>query len=339
MEKGHQNGRISYSEKEGSPPHPPMEGDLHMANTHNNLSQRNADTPQTLPSYPHLDDSAANTPQTLPSYPHLDGNLADIPQTLPSFPHLDNDAANTPQTLPSYPSVDGSGFPVSPLPIPPQTQQPSYPSSRCCRVRFFHAAPQSGPVNISIGGQRVASNLAFGNFSSYYCFAEGFRTVTILNASNGRTVLLRKTVPLGAGELLTFVIVNNASTGALELSRISDIACSGQMGGYGCLRMANFLMGDTAVDLLSNDGSVLFSDVRYKEVTMARRLGAGRYGFYVVNTPPLVQPRVSRNYLPGYGEFEEVLSFALRVRQGVMYTAYLIGQANTDEIQVVVAEN
>ena len=305
-----------------------------MANQQNNLSQRIADTPQTLP-----------------SFPHVDGSGMDTPQTLPSFPDQDDDLANTPQTLPSFPHLDGSGFPVSPLPIPPQTQQPSYPSSRCCRVRFFHAAAQSGAVNISIGGQRVATNLAFGNFSSYYCFAEGFRTVTILNASNGRTVLLRKTVPLGAGEVLTFVLVNNASTGALELSRISDLACSNQMNGFGCLRMANFLLGDTALDLLSTDGSVLFSDVRYKETTMARRLSSGRYSFYVVNTPPLAQPRVSgiemdssdyrvsRNYLPGYGEFEPVISFSLRVRQGMMYTAYIIGQANTDEVQVVVAEN
>lgn len=142
-------------------------------------------------------------------------------------------------------------------------------------MRFFHAAAQAGPVNVNIGSQRVATNLAFGNFSTYYCFAEGFRTVSILNASSGRTLLLQKTVPLNANEIITFAIVNNATTGALELVRVSDSACSAQLGGLSCLRMANFVLGDNALDLLLGDGRVLFSDVRYKENTIARRLRPG----------------------------------------------------------------
>ena len=49
--------------------------------------------------------------------------------------------------------------------------------------------------------------------------------------------------------------------------------------------------------------------------------------------------RVSGRYLPGYGELSPVISFSLQARRGVMYTAYIIGQANTDEIQVVIAAN
>ena len=150
---------------------------------------------------------AADTPQTLPSFPDVDG----------SGQPVSPDIADTPQTLPSYPDMDGSGLPITPQPIPPTSSQPSQPIRRCCRVRFFHAAAQAGPVNVNIGSQRVATNLAFGNFSTYYCFAEGFRTVSILNASSGRTLLLQKTVPLNANEIITFAIVNNATTGALEL--------------------------------------------------------------------------------------------------------------------------
>lgn len=210
----------------------------------------------------------------------------DLPQTLPSYPDVDGSGPavegvpDTPQTLPSYPDVDGSAPPVYPQPIPPIVTQPGQPVMRCCRVRFFHAAVQAGSLNVNVGSQRVASNLAFGNFSTYYCFAEGFRTVSLINAGSGRTLLLRKTVPMSYGEQLTFVIVNNASTGALELVRVNDTACSGQMGGFGCLRMANFLLGDTALDLLTADGRVLFSDVRYKETTLSRRLRPGSYSFW-----------------------------------------------------------
>lgn len=281
----------------------------------------------------------------------------DLPQTLPSYPDVDGSGpavegvADTPQTLPSYPDVDGSAPPVYPQPIPPIVTQPGQPVMRCCRVRFFHAAVQAGSLNVNVGSQRVASNLAFGNFSTYYCFAEGFRTVSLINAGSGRTLLLRKTVPMSYGEQLTFVIVNNASTGALELVRVNDTACSGQMGGFGCLRMANFLLGDTALDLLTADGRVLFSDVRYKETTLSRRLRPGSYSFLVANTPVRIEPRIqdvemdqgewriSQRYLPGYGEMDLLLSFGMQARRGVLSTAYIIGQANTGEVQVVVSEN
>ena len=281
----------------------------------------------------------------------------DLPQTLPSYPDVDGSGPavegvpDTQQTLPSYPDVDGSAPPVYPQPIPPIVTQPGQPVMRCCRVRFFHAAVQAGSLNVNVGSQRVASNLAFGNFSTYYCFAEGFRTVSLINAGSGRTLLLRKTVPMSYGEQLTFVIVNNASTGALELVRVNDTACSGQMGGFGCLRMANFLLGDTALDLLTADGRVLFSDVRYKETTLSRRLRPGSYSFLVANTPVRIEPRIqdvemdqgewriSQRYLPGYGEMDLLLSFGMQARRGVLSTAYIIGQANTGEVQVVVSEN
>ena len=281
----------------------------------------------------------------------------DLPQTLPSYPDVDGSGPavegvpDTPQTLPSYPDVDGSAPPVYPQPNPPIVTQPGQPVMRCCRVRFFHAAVQAGSLNVNVGSQRVASNLAFGNFSTYYCFAEGFRTVSLINAGSGRTLLLRKTVPMSYGEQLTFVIVNNASTGALELVRVNDTACSGQMGGFGCLRMANFLLGDTALDLLTADGRVLFSDVRYKETTLSRRLRPGSYSFLVANTPVRIEPRIqdvemdqgewriSQRYLPGYGEMDLLLSFGMQARRGVLSTAYIIGQANTGEVQVVVSEN
>lgn len=281
----------------------------------------------------------------------------DLPQTLPSYPDVDGSGPavegvpDTPQPLPSYPDVDGSAPPVYPQPIPPIVTQPGQPVMRCCRVRFFHAAVQAGSLNVNVGSQRVASNLAFGNFSTYYCFAEGFRTVSLINAGSGRTLLLRKTVSMSYGEQLTFVIVNNASTGALELVRVNDTACSGQMGGFGCLRMANFLLGDTALDLLTADGRVLFSDVRYKETTLSRRLRPGSYSFLVANTPVRIEPRIqdvemdqgewriSQRYLPGYGEMDLLLSFGMQARRGVLSTAYIIGQANTGEVQVVVSEN
>lgn len=294
--------------------------------------------------------------------------LTDLPQPLPSFPDADGSAGavvdgDAPQPLPSFPDVDGSGgavypdngrplpLPIFPSPVPPISQPNYQPSNRTCRVRFFHAAAQAGPINISVGSQRAASNLSFGNFSPYFCYSEGFRSISLINARTGRTVLLRKTVAFHAGDTLTFAVVNNASSGALELVTINDASCSGQLGGFACIRMANLLLGDNALDLLLPDGRTLFSDVRYKEATLSRRLRPGSYSFLLANTPSRIEPRIvdvelddssyriSERYLPGYGELDPLLSLSMQVRRGVMYTLYVIGQANIGEIQVVIAEN
>ena len=302
----------------------------------------------------------------------------DLPQTLPSYPDVDGSGPavegvpDTPQTLPSYPDVDGSAPPVYPQPIPPIVTQPGQPVMRCCRVRFFHAAVQAGGVFFKDHGQSLALEIVVGqavllvvlhlvsHVEDLGDLLPGqiqqleqvlLHVFHLINAGSGRTLLLRKTVPMSYGEQLTFVIVNNASTGALELVRVNDTACSGQMGGFGCLRMANFLLGDTALDLLTADGRVLFSDVRYKETTLSRRLRPGSYSFLVANTPVRIEPRIqdvemdqgewriSQRYLPGYGEMDLLLSFGMQARRGVLSTAYIIGQANTGEVQVVVSEN
>lgn len=73
--------------------------------------------------------------------------------------------------------------------------------------------------------------------------------------------------------------------------------------------------------------------------------------FLVANTPVRIEPRIqdvemdqgewriSQRYLPGYGEMDLLLSFGMQARRGVLSTAYIIGQANTGEVQVVVSEN
>lgn len=293
-------------------------------------------------------------------YNQRSGRREDEPQVLPVFPDTEGGTPAFPggSTEPTPPTPS---LPVLPEPNPPTPSVPSVPSRptvpsvpsrppmRCARVRFFHAAPQAGAVNVNVGMQRAATNLSFGNFSTYYCYGEGFRNITVMNARTGRTVLLRTTVPLNAGEMMTFVITSNASTSALELVGVNDNACQGQLGDFACVRMANFLLGSAGLDLLMSDGRLVFSDVRYKETTMSRRLRPGSYNFLVANTPPRIEPRIvdvelddgsyriSDRYIPGYGELDPVTSFSLNARRGVMYTAYVIGQLNTDEVQVVVS--
>lgn len=298
-----------------------------------------ADIPVTLPSFP--DSSIADIPVTLPSFP--DSSIADIPVTLPSFP--DSSIADIPVTLPSFPDSCTNGCPVTP--------DNSGTQSRYCRVRFLHAAPNETSFNVSIGSQRVASNLAYGNLSEYRSVPDGFRTITIMNTRRPRAILFQKALPLRGGQQLTLAIINTSS--GIEIIPVSDQACISRPSGVSCLRMANLALNNPPLDLLLNDGRCIFRDVRFKEISTLNRIRPGVYNLIVTETPQVPTPRaelvdvetvndmpiaVSERFVPGYGEVNALMSFRLAVRANTMYTIYVIGGGKEEpDLQVVIAEN
>lgn len=69
----------------------------------------------------------------------------------------------------------------------------------------------------------AASNLRFGNISSYETISDGFRPVTIVSAVGPRMVFYNQTLPFVAGEKITMVVID--SSNGLDLVRVSDLGC------------------------------------------------------------------------------------------------------------------
>lgn len=267
--------------------------------------------------------------------------------------------ANTPVTLPEIaenPNISGCNRPgcnIPIIPLPPIIINPpsNITPQRFCRVRFLHAAPNSGPVNISIGMQRVATNLSFGNFSEYTYVQDGFRPVTVMNTRTPRVVLLQRNVAFLGGDVITIAILNTYN--GIELNPVNDKSCNNRPAGMSCLRMANFIYNGSPIDLMLNDGRVVFSDVRSRETTTFTRIRQGNYGMYIAYTPNQAVPHVrdvdtldempmavSERFVPGYGDMNTIVAFLLSVKRNTMYTIYVVGDAdNPADIQTIVAEN
>ena len=245
-----------------------------------------------------------------------------------------------------------AGEPVIPLPpivVPPQ--QPVYPNPGYCTVRFLHAAANYEPLCVRVGTRGAACNLAFGGMSSYVRVPDGFYTVTISTAATPSTLLYRSTIPFRAGDVITMAITR--TSGGIDLTPISDTPCVNRPRNRACIRAINLVYNTQPLDVILNDGRVVYSDIRYKEVTPFKLARPQEYGMYIAQTPYALSstytdietlddmPVVLANYyLPGYGDVSPLASFYVDAKAGGMYTIYILGMWNgTPQIRTKVVED
>lgn len=207
---------------------------------------------------------------------------------------------------------------------------PIRPVTGSCVVRFLNAAYNYNPLRIVIGNRLISSGLPYTNVTPYNNIADGFRTVTITSMASPRTVLFQGTIPFSSGEVITLAIIRSAN--GIELLRISDISNLNNPRNMGRIRLANLVFNSPPLDLFLANGRAIFSDVRYKEVTMFKQARPREYEFYLAQTPYVIEPR-ARDIeviedmpiaLP-HGSFEPLVSFFVDVKPGVISTIYAMG--------------
>lgn len=235
-----------------------------------------------------------------------------------------------PSTVPAPPSL-----PAPTLPVSDENEPPPNDSARA-RVRFLNAVTDGGPVRIALAGRLLAPRLAVGNLTGYYAVRPGFRTLTMFDARAPLPMIYLGPVPVSAGEAVTFAVVRCAN-GGVDLVRVDDSASYMRGTERACVRIVNLIYNCPAVDVMLTDGRVVFTDVRFKEITGFRRARAGQYDMYVVQTPAALSPvcadietaedlsvAIARR-LPECGIQEPLASFYLNARAGATETVYLMG--------------
>ena len=277
---------------------------------------------------------------TVPDYPVPPVIRPEDPGQIPVDPGF-----TVPDFGPIYP--DRPGTIIIPGITLPGLINPGY-----CTVRFLNAAAGYEPFRVTIGNRLVSNSLAYGTLTGYGRVMDGFRTVTISNPYAPTSIFYRQTIPFSAGELITLAIVRT-NTG-LDLVRISDIPCRNRPMGRACIRAVNLNYGSPALDVLLNDGRMVFNDVRYKEVTNFKMARPQDYGFYIAQTSyvpsPYFQdietveetPMAAPGYfLPGYGSVSPLTSFYVDAKRNGVYTIYILGMWNyqNPNIRVKVVED
>ncbi|WP_343209342.1 DUF4397 domain-containing protein [Anaerolentibacter hominis] len=307
--------------------------------------------------YIYSESETRNVPATPPP-----GEGDDVP-AIPLPPVVGNPEPN-PDSIPEIPLPPIVGNPESNpdnipvIPLPPivgtpdsGVQQPAAPGpGGYATIRFLHAADGYGPLNVQISNRTITSRLSYTRMTGYGRIADGFYTVTISSSRNTGNVYFRKRVPFNTGEKVTFAIVR--ARRGLDLIRISDQSCVNRPRNRGCVRAVNLIYNSPALDVILNDGRVLFSDVRYKEVTAYKQARPGEYDYYVAETPYSYSPTqaaadnlddlpviMNNFYLFGYGDVMPLVSSYITVEAGGTYSIYMFGNwDNSSDITVKTVE-
>lgn len=249
---------------------------------------------------------------------------------------------------PVAPGNGGSNIPVIPLPNPgeggPVGTFPFFPpisiittfprpdipcffcgTGRTGRVRFLNASTGYNPFLVYINNQLVVERLSEAEISRYGRVASGNQTITVTSMDG--YIYIQKSMRIAQDSTSTIAIINTAS--GLDLTQIADVACNTSFS-TACFRACNLSYNSGALDVLLSNGYVLFSDIRYKEVTSFSRLQSGEYQFNVAR---------SGNVLPGRNP-EILVSSVMNIRPNTVYTMYIFNwNTSPDAIRTMVVED
>lgn len=260
----------------------------------------------------------------------------DIPHVPPEAPPPTEPTAQVSMAAAGENDPSQSG----PLDLPVQRTEES---STAARVRFLNAVTEDGGnLRITTGNRLLASSLPPEGLSEYFTVPAGFRPFAFYDAESPWTLLFRSTLPLTAGDAVTLAVVR--SGGGLDLVRVDDRPCGVRGTDQACLRCVNLIYDGPGLDLVLTDGRVVFTDMRFKEVTNYRRAQPGRYDLYVAQTQFPVQPDIETveelpMILVRWAE-EPLASFDWDAQAGRQTTLYLMGDWGVSrELRIRMAEN
>ena len=216
-------------------------------------------------------------------------------------------------------------------------------SGSAAQVRFLNAVTEGGSLRITAGNRLLSSSLPPEGLSEYFTVAAGFRSFTFYDADHPWMLLFRSTLPLAAGDVVTLAVIRSGG-GGLDLVRVDDRPCGVQGTDLGCIRCVNLVYDSPGLDLVLTDGRVVFTDVRFKEVTNYRRARPGRYDLYAAQTPSSERPDIETvedlpipvaSWMP-----EPLASFFLDLRAGGQVSLFLMGDWGVSrELRVKAVEN
>ena len=261
----------------------------------------------------------------------------DIPHVPPAPEPTSEETSAPPDAGENTPPQEGPSAPLS-------RREPESPPT--AQVRFLNGVLPGGKnLRIATENRLLSSSLAPGSLSEYFPVAAGFRPFAFYDETYPWLLLFRSTIPLTAGDEVTLALVRSGA--GVDLVRVDDRPCGIQNTHRACLRCVNLVHNSPGLDLVLTDGRVVFTDVRFKEVTNYRRAQPGRYDLYVARTPalpPVAQfdmetveelPMVALNWME-----EPLASLFLDLRSGGQVSLYLLGDWDADRaLRILSAEN
>jgi len=161
-----------------------------------------------------------------------------------------------------------------------QTTQATRTTQTTSYVRVLHASPDAPPVDVTVDGRTVLSNVSFGSVSDYLSLAAGTHDVTIAAAGHPDAVVFQGPVTLDPRTVTTLAatgeISPNSST-TFEPVAYDDDAYT-PTANESAIRVVHLSPDAPTVDVTTANGSVVLADnVSFRNASDYVAVPAGSY--------------------------------------------------------------
>lgn len=131
-------------------------------------------------------------------------------------------------------------------------------------VRVIHTVPDAPNVDIYADNKLIVSNLAYSKYTDYLPVPEGRYKISLYVAGTKNTPVLTNMLTVPKNSYLTVAAVGNLSD--MEFLEIDDANIS-QTLGKADIRFLHLSPNAPAVDITLPDGTVIFSNVMFEQIT------------------------------------------------------------------------
>lgn len=143
-------------------------------------------------------------------------------------------------------------------------------------IRLLHASPNTPAVDIYANDRPVARNISYREFTEYFQVPAASYVIAVYRTGQRTNPLLVSNVSGPAGSILTIAGVGSApNLSAMTISdRLMPIPPDKTY-----VKLVHLSPDTQGIDLTLPDGTKLFADVEYREITNYRTVEPGRYTF------------------------------------------------------------
>lgn len=174
-------------------------------------------------------------------------------------------------------------------------------------IRVLHAVPDAPKVDVYADDQLIAKDLAFGKYTDYLSVPEGNYEIAVYAAGTKSNPVLKNMLMIRPDTIHTIAAVGTLNT--IGLLAIPD-RMAGDEPAISLVRFCHLSPNAPAVDITLPDGTILFRNVSFKQLTPYISVSPMNYTLQVrpagTSTVVLTIPNVN-------------------LRSGMVYTIYAIG--------------
>lgn len=177
-------------------------------------------------------------------------------------------------------------------------------------IRVLHASPDAPGVDIYVNNNPIVRNVTYKEFTQYIPLAGGLYNIKAYRAGTSANPLIDTNVNIPPRTIFTIVVNGMQADIALALVQEPPIT---KIPSQAYVRIAHFSPNAPHVDITLPNGTKLFTDIEYKEVSDYISVKPGRYE---------LQARAT-------GTDNIILTVPnINFKAGNIYTVYVVGLQN-----------